>query len=117
MAKQLRAAIQQRQQQSPHKNKRHTRENTDVAFLFYTLSPYTLFIQPIVQIANTTDMQTYIGYTWQHIAFHIVINAHHQAITLAQMGFGNGETILVIADTTRQPCAIGFAKRAIDGIG
>ena len=117
MAKQLRAAIQQWRPLSPHKYKRHTRENTDVAFLFYTLSPYTLFIQPIMQITNTTDIQAHIRNTWQHIAFHIVINAHHQAITLAQIGFGNGETILVIADTTRQPCAIGFAKRAIDGIG
>lgn len=27
-----------------HKFKRHTRENTDVAFLFYMFAPYTLFI-------------------------------------------------------------------------
>ena len=46
-----------------HKFKRHIRENTDMAFLFYMFAPYTLFIQHIMQIANTTNMQTHIGYS------------------------------------------------------
>ncbi len=70
-----------------------------------------------MQIANAADVQANIGYSGQHVALHVVVNAHHKAVALAQIGLGDGVTVLIIANAARKSRAISLAERAVDGVG